>query len=459
MSRHDGSYLSQTDTIMWTVEADPLLRSTIGGIALLDRAPTIDALRARIEHVVEMVPAMRARVVGSPLHPTLLRWAAVDHLDLAAHVHHVRLPPPGTTGQLVELVRGSMLTGLDKARPLWEMTLVEGLRGNRAALVMKAHHVLTDGIGAVQLAAHLFDLERHPTAPIDVPPVGMEPTVDTSGLALLRDALDHDLELLGTEVLQRARHLLPDLAHVLTHPLGAMRDAAATLRSVGRTVAPVLERKSPVMHDRRASFTLRLLDVAAGPLRNAAHHHGGTLNDVFLAAATAAMKDYHRRHGAEVDELRMAMPISLRHTADQPGGNHLTVMRFIVPIDDAPVGERVARLHDVVARVRAERSLAHTEAIAAGLNLMPRGVLGSMLERVDFLCSNVPGFAVPLYVAGARVLRYHPLGPTAGSAVNITLMSYCDRCCIGLTVDDAAIPDPDQFVDCLRRSLREAGRG
>lgn len=459
MSRHGGSYLSQTDTIMWTVEADPLLRSTIGGIALLDRPPSIDTLRARMEHVVAMVPTMRARVVTTPLHPTLLRWAAVDDLDVNSHVHHIKLPPPASMAQLLEFVRRSMLTGLDKARPLWEFTLVEGLCGDRAALVMKAHHVLTDGIGAVQLAAHLFDLERHPAGPLDLPAVEVTPSTDTSAAALLRDALGHDLELLGAEALRLLRRAAPELGQVVAHPLGAVRDALETVRSVGRTVAPVFDRKSPVMRERRPSFRIRVLDVASGPLRRTARRYGGTLNDVFLAAVTGAMKEYHRAHGAEVDELRMAMPISLRSADDSAGGNHLTVMRFVVPIEDEPLGDRITRLHDVVAAVRAERSLAHTEAIAAGLNLMPRGVLGAMLERVDFLCSNVPGFTVPLYLAGAEVLRYHPLGPTAGSAVNITLMSYRDRCCIGLTIDDAAIPDADRFVDCLRSALREvAGR-
>ncbi len=455
MSRHDSSYLSQTDTVMWTVEADPLLRSTIGGIALLDRAPDIDALRARMEHVVDMVPTMRARVVSPPLHPTLLRWAAVDHVDLSAHLRHVRLPSPGSTAQLLELVRTSMLVGLDKARPLWEFTLVDGLRGGRAALAMKAHHVLTDGVGAVQLAGHLFDLERHPGAPPDLPSVAVSPAPDASAAALLRDALEHDLEVLGADAVHLARRALPDLGHLVVHPFGTLRDAAATLASVGRTVAPVLDRKSPVMRDRRPVFSLRLLDVAAGPLRRTARRHSGTLNDVFLAAITAAMQQYHHLHGAGVDELRMAMPISLRSADDPAGGNRLTVMRFVVPIGDEPASERIARVHDVVAQVRAERSLAHTEAIAAGLNLMPRGVLGSMLERVDFLCSNVPGFAAPLYLTGSEVLRYHPLGPTAGSAVNVTLMTYRDRCCVGLTLDDAAIPDPDRFVDCLRQALRE----
>lgn len=459
MAHHGGSFLSQTDTIMWTVEADPLLRSTIGGIALLDHPPPIDALRDRLEHVVRMVPTMSARVIPSPLHPTLLRWAAVDHLDLGAHLHHIRLPSPGSTSQLLDHVRASMMRGLDKARPLWEFTLVEGLRGGRAALVMKAHHVLTDGIGAVQLAAHLFDLERDSPGPLAVPPVEIEPAHDTSSTTLWREAVEHDLEVLGSQARRLAHHTVPGLGHLVSHPLTVIRDAAETIRSIGRTVAPVLDRKSPVMRDRRPAFQIRLLDVASGPLRKQARRHDATLNDAFLVAVTSALHSYHRRHGAEVDELRMAMPISLRTATDDAGGNRLTVMRFVVPIGQEPIAERFARLHEVVADVRAERSLAHTEAIAAGLNLMPRGVLGSMLERVDFLASNVPGFAEPLYLVGAEVLRYHPLGPTAGSAVNITLMSYRDRCCIGVTADEAAIPDPDTFVECLRDALREvAGR-
>jgi diacylglycerol O-acyltransferase len=102
-----------------------------------------------------------------------------------------------------------------------------------------------------------------------------------------------------------------------------------------------------------------------------------------------------------------------------------------------------------------ERSLPLTNAIAGPLNLMPSGVVGSMLKHVDFLASDVPGLTFLVYLAGAEVERYSAFGPTTGSSVNLTLVSYNGTCCVGVTIDTAAVPDPDVLVDCLREGFEE----
>lgn len=148
------------------------------------------------------------------------------------------------------------------------------------------------------------------------------------------------------------------------------------------------------------------------------------------------------------------MPVSLRTDEHEAGGNHVTVMRFKVPIGDDPAGQ-MQDLDAVAAKIRAEKSLPHTESIAGVLNLMPSAVLGSMLKRVDFLASNVPGIQTPMYLVGTRVLAYHPFGPTAGSSVNFTLMSYVGNCYIGVNTDTSAIPDPDVFMRCVNEGFDE----
>jgi hypothetical protein len=105
--------------------------------------------------------------------------------------------------------------------------------------------------------------------------------------------------------------------------------------------------------------------------------------------------------------------------------------------------------------VRHERSLPHTATIAGVLNLMPKAVIGAIMERRRLLASNVPGVPVPMWLEGQRIVRFFPFGPTAGSAVNITLMSYNGVCCIGVNSDSAAIPDPDTLLDCLKAGFAE----
>jgi hypothetical protein len=197
------------------------------------------------------------------------------------------------------------------------------------------------------------------------------------------------------------------------------------------------------------------LDVPLDDLRTAARRHGFTVNDGFLAGIAGGMRRYHERHGTPVDELRVAMPISLRRADDPPGGNHVTLMRFKAPIAHTDPVARMRELHELVDRARHERSLPFTNAIAGTLNLLPTAVVGSMVKHVDFVASNVPGLTMPVHVGGAQVLRYYPFGPTLGSAVNITLLSYLDTCCIGINCDGAAIPDHEEFVECIKAGLDE----
>jgi hypothetical protein len=149
------------------------------------------------------------------------------------------------------------------------------------------------------------------------------------------------------------------------------------------------------------------------------------------------------------------MPISQRGDDDPAGGNHVSVMRFVLPVDATNSADRIRDMHLAVEHVRAERSLHHTETIAGFLNLMPKGVIGAMLKGVDFLASNVPGVPVPIWLEGSRVERFFPFGPTAGSAVNVTLMSYAGICCIGVNADAEAVPDPDVLMQCLQAGFDE----
>jgi WS/DGAT/MGAT family acyltransferase len=346
------------------------------------------------------------------------------------------------------------MSGFDRARPLWEFTLVEGLPDTGAVMLLKAHHVLTDGIGSVQLAAHLFDFE--PDAdPLGRPAPPPPAPGDDSALGLLRDVVEHDVEGMVDFARRGMSSVLGNLVRGLRDPTGAIGEVVETTRSVGRAVMPTRSTKSSLMVDRRLSSSFGVIEVPVDDLRAAAKAAGGTLNDAFLAGITGGLRRYHDRHDAEADELRVAMPISLRTDDDPEGGNRVTVLRFVVPVGVEDPRERIGALHELAASIRQERSLPHTETIAGVLNLMPKGVIGSMLKKVDFLASNVPGVPMPMYLEGVPVRRFYPFGPTAGSSVNVTLMSYDGMCCIGVNTDDAAIPDHDAFLADLRDGFDE----
>ncbi len=209
------------------------------------------------------------------------------------------------------------------------------------------------------------------------------------------------------------------------------------------------------MKNRRLAWHYDAFTVPLDALRSAARASDLTLNDAFLGGISGGLLRYHERQGFAVDELRLTMPISIR-TADDPiGGNRVTLMRFKVPTGLHDPVERMRRIHRLCLSVRHEAAIPYTNTIAAALNVLPRGVVGGMLKHVDFLASNVPGIDVAVYLAGAHVAEWYAFGPTIGSALNATLVSYDGSCFVGVNVDTGAIPDGDLMLACLRESFSE----
>ena len=173
------------------------------------------------------------------------------------------------------------------------------------------------------------------------------------------------------------------------------------------------------------------------------------MNDAFVAGVAGGLRRYHEQHGVEVGDLHLTMPMSLREEGDELGGNRITLMRFDVPVGIADPAERIREIHERTSKVRHEKSLPYTQWIAGALNLMPRWYIGSILRHVDFLCSDVPGIPVPVFLGGARVRVQYAFGPTIGAAVNVTLLTYVDIGALGIDVDTGAISDYDVFDECL----------
>jgi len=354
---------------------------------------------------------------------------------------------PGTLDDVLEMARVAEMQDFDRARALWETTLVDGLADGGAAIICKFHHALTDGIGGIQIAMKLFNLSEDLYEHEPLPP---EPTIATpSPLSGYRDTWRYNTGLLG-DALSGAVRWVPRLMYdSVRRPVATIRSAAATAASVYRTVRPISRTGSPLVKDRGLIRRLGVYEVPMPLLREAAHRCGGALNDAFVAGVAGGLRLYHEKHGVAVGDLHLTMPISLRTKADDMGGNRITLMRFDVPVGETDPAARIRAIHERTGAVRDERSLPYTQLIAGALNLMPRWYIGSVLRHVDFLASDVPGVPVPVFLGGAPVRAQYAFGPTIGASVNVTLLTYVDTCALGINVDTAAIPDYDAFYDAL----------
>jgi diacylglycerol O-acyltransferase len=447
-------FMRESDAFSWYMEGDPVLRSTVVAVTWLERSPGLAALSARLERSTRVLPAFRQRPVAPPARLTVPRWTVDPEFDLSWHLRQINAPPPHDYSVVLDFARREAMTGFDRAHPLWQFTLIDGLEDGRAALVMKLHHSLTDGVGGMELALTLYDQTPDPdppAGPAPKPPMGEYPTA----IGLIAE---HAMWRAGTTARLAGRQImgaLPAATHTLRHPLTTTRQTVELARSIGRTVAPVRRTLSPIMSRRGLGRHLGLIEVGLDELKAASRAAGGSINDGFIAAVAGGLRIYHERHGARIQALRVTMPISIRAPGDPAGGNRITLMRFPIPAGETDPARRIQAIGQHARAARNERSLPLTNSIAGALNLLPPAAIGGMLKHVDFLASDVPGFTAPVYLGGAKVERYTAFGPTTGTAVNVTLISYCGRCYAGVTIDTAAVPDPGLLLDCLDQGFAE----
>lgn len=432
--------MSETEALMWAVERDPALRSSFLNVTFLDRSPDFARFRRRMDRAVAAVPRLRQRVTPAGLLG-VPGWEADPDFDIDFHVRRIDAPPPGSDRVVLDMAAALYSEDWAPDRPLWQFTIVDGLEGDRAALLAKMHHTITDGVGGVRLSALFLDLER------DAPEPAIRPE-DEDDLAgeptSLLDAIRRPFDL--------TRKALGDAVDSVTHPI-------ETAQSVARQVLVTDKARSDLWRGKRSMH--RRFDVLRFSLDDAkrtAHALGGTVNDFYVTGVAGGAAAYHRKKSAEVSELRVAMPISTR-TDRSAGGNAFAPTRVLVPAGIEDPVERFRAVHEQLGGVKSERALGMAETMAGLLSSLPTPVLARLarfqVETVDFACSNVRGAPFDLYVAGSKVLANHPMGPTAGTAFNATLLSYLGSLDIGINTDTAAVDDPTLLVQCIDESLQE----
>jgi WS/DGAT/MGAT family acyltransferase len=434
--------MTDVEAVMWAVERDPTLASSFLNVTFLDRPPDLERLRRRMDRAVLSARRMRQRVTPAPLLG-VPGWEEDPAFDITYHVRSVTLDPPGDDRAVLDLAAREYVAGFDLTRPLWQLVIVDGLEGGRAALLAKMHHTITDGVGGVRMSAMFLDLERDTPEP-ELHGEDVDPGDDDGGPLGLLDAIRRPIDL--------TRRAVADAVDSVTHPV-------ETAQSMLRQFLVTDRARSPLWAGKRS--TERRFDVIGFPLDDAkrtAKALGGTINDFYVTAVAGGAAAYHRAKGVRVDDLRVAMPVSTR-TDRSAGGNAFAPTRVLVPAGIEHPAERFAAVREQLSAVKGERALGMADTFAGIVSNLPTPVLlrlaRAQVETVDFACSNVKGAPFELYVAGAKVLANHPMGPTGGTAFNATLLSYLGRLDIGVASDTAAVDDPELLRQSIDEALRE----
>ncbi|MCU1498939.1 MAG: putative diacylglycerol acyltransferase [Acidimicrobiales bacterium] len=450
--------MTDVEALMWSLESDPHLSSTFANLTIFDRSPDHDRLRRRLWRASHQVPRLRMRVVPG-LGPLTPSWEDDPDFDIDRHLRRITLPAGSTDADARRVATELAATPFDRSRPLWEFTVVDGLPGDRAAMVQKMHHTITDGEGGIRMSLEFIDIERDAPEP---PPLdeGPPPAPSRSLLATTVDAvtdLAHRNAEATRSLVDRATDLLRDPGHLAGLLATLPADSAATARSVVRQLGVVDGHRSPLWTRRSLGRRLETFEVPLDDVVAAAKRLGGSVNDLFVSAAAGGAATYHRDRGTGVDELRMSMPVSTR-TGKGAGGNAFTPTRVLVPLVADP-RVRFAAIHDRLAVTKTERALGLTGSLAGLVNLLPHPLLVRLARQqvmtVDFATSNLRAAPFDLYIAGGLMEGNFPLGPVAGTAWNLTTMSYRGRLDLGLHVDTAAVEEPGALAAAIQAAFDE----
>jgi diacylglycerol O-acyltransferase len=440
----------------------------IGGVLVFE-GPT-PAFEDFVEHVrgrLHLVPRYRQKLATPPLEAGRPLWVDDPDFNIEYHVRHTALPPPGSEEQLFLLTSRIASQQLDRSKPLWEHWLVEGLEGDRFALISKTHHALVDGISGVDLASVLFDAEREPEAEAEGTELEPwrpehEPSSAELVLAGARGAVTTTASLVTRAIV------------AATRPATSLQLARDAMEGLGELVwaglnpapeTPLNVEIGP--HRRYAVVRQQLADYKE--IKDAL---GGTVNDVILSVVSGALGQWLRARGVRTEglEMRALVPVSVR-THDQRGtlGNQLAAMRAPLPLYIEDPVSRLRFIRAAMDGLKESKQAVGAATLAAVNNLAPPTVL-AQASRLNFstrlfnlLVTNVPGPQLPLYLLGRELQDLFPVAfLPENHALAVAIMSYNGSLDYGLLGDYDALPDIDVVADGIEAALAEllaAARG
>jgi diacylglycerol O-acyltransferase / wax synthase len=423
-------------------------------------APPYLDLLDHVERRLHLVPRYRQKLAFVPYNQGRPKWVDDPHFNMRYHVRHTALPRPGTDNELKRLAGRLFAQPLDRAKPLWEIWLVEGLEGDRFALISKTHHALVDGVSGVDIASVLFDTSAEPELPAAPDPGGWMAQPEPSATQMLAEAL-----LERATVPAEAVRGLRALTRAPRQAAAKLVETAAGVGAMawaGISGAPPSPFNVPIGPHRRYTW----VDADLPQFKAIKHGLGGTLNDVVLASVTLALGSYLRREGEDTQGLvlKAMVPVSVRMD-DQRGalGNRVAAMYAPLPVgmtDPKDVFDAVhAAMGDLKSSGQAVGAQRLTEmADFAPTTIMTQAARLQARQRLfNLVVTNVPGPQMPLYLLGRMLCGLYPVVPLAQrQALGIAIMSYHGRLGFGLLGDYDAMPhleslaaDLEQAIDAL----------
>ena len=455
MSRYNYDRLSGQDTtfLLWeTPNLHMHVASTLvfelGPLRTEDGGVDFEGIKAFIASILHQIPRYRQKLKWIPFEGRAV-WHDDPDFAIDYHIRHTSLPRPGSEEQLKRLAARVMAQQLDRDRPLWEMWIVEGLTGDRFAIISKVHHCMIDGASGMDISQIL--MRPTPDQSVEPAPEFMPRGVPTD-LQLVTDAarlrLRRPLQALrGIREFQRVTENVRDELMLRTR---AVRAAIASQASFA-SKTPINGKIGP--HRLFDWWSVPLKDVKL--LRKALDC---TVNDVVLTIVTGAFREFLTRRGLRPEELdfRIQAPVSVRKQEEKGKlGNRVSAWLVKLPVGEEDPLAQLADIRTTTKELKESRSALGAEIILSMMASMPNALLSLGVQAasgtMNSIVTNVPGPQFPLYTLGAELLAMYPQVPLLTNVgLGIALISYNGQVCWGFNADLSLVPDLDQFVAAIR---------
>jgi diacylglycerol O-acyltransferase / wax synthase len=416
-------------------------------------------LARTIEERLHLVPRYRQKVMWLPGNLGNPVWVDDPDFDLSYHVRRAALPSPGDDATLRDYTARVFARPLDLNKPLWEMTVIEGLSGGRVAVVNKVHHAMVDGISTVDLATLLLDAEPTPTKYLR-PRTWKPRPAPTQGDLVRRVAA----ELSPLDAMKKLAHVKPQeiVETIMRSPWsGGLQLALAWLRP-----------GSPLFFNQRIGPHRRVhsVKVPLQHLKDVKSAFGGTVNDVVLAVIGEAMARWLDERGEAVPHaLRVFAPVSVRDDSHRYKlGNLVSGMVVEVPLSTMTPRERLNVVTAATGDLKRSRQAVAAHTLSNLANFAP-ATLQALAGRVvtaqpqwsqqsviNIVATNIPGPQFPFFTGGAELLDIWPLVAIYHSlGLNIAIVSYNGSVHFGLLADRDLVPDLDDFGRHLAQAVTD----
>lgn len=451
-----GDRLTGLDSSFLHMETGPAHMHVASTLLFEGPAPDYEEFQAHIASRLHLVPRFRQRLRFMPLEQGRPVWVDDPQFNLAYHVRHTALPEPGSEEQLRTLAARVFSQRLDRSKPVWEMWLVDGLKGGRFAIIAKTHHCLVDGVSGVDITTVLFDAQRE--APDMPPPPPWHPRPEPSSTDLLGRALAERL----TSPAEGAR----GLRALFRAPRRAGKAAVGALEAVGALAkAGIAAPPSPFNVEIGPYRRFAWVSADLAELKAVKNELGGTVNDVVLAAVAGALGRHLRAHGHHTAgmELKAMVPVSVRAKAEHGDlGNKVSAMYAPLPVGIDDPAERLRVVSERMGDLKESKQAVGATMLTSLADFAPPTILGqagrlqSSQRFFNMVVTNVPGPQLPLYLMGRELEVTYPMVPLAkNQAVCFGVMSYNGQVNFGLIGDYDALADLDRLAQDLKASLEQ----